>query len=69
MRHKEVYSTPVGLRVVFYVIGDGTAISKWSSEPREVLTICRSVSKQRAALLLSYFKTLSVGPAGNRIRE
>ena len=46
----------------FYVpIGDGTAISTWSSEPREGLTIYRCNSKG-SIFALSYFKTLSVGP-------
>ena len=37
---------------------DGTAISKWSSEPREGLTICRYHGKG-STVVLSYFKILS----------
>ena len=39
---------------------DGTAISTWSSEPREDLTVC---SAKAVPSFLSYFKTLSIGPA------
>ena len=40
--------------------GDGTAISTWSSEPREGPTVC---SAKAVSSFLSYFKTLSIGPA------
>ena len=55
----------------FYVpMGDGTATSTWSSEPREGLTVCGYHSKGTVStFVLSYFKTLSVGPAGVRTRD
>ena len=40
--------------------GDGTAISTWSSEPREGPAVC---SAKAVSSFLSYFKTLSIGPA------
>ena len=43
--------------------GDGTAISchfSWSSEPREGPAACRA---KGVPSFLSYFKTLSIGPA------
>ena len=39
---------------------DETAIVTWSSESREGLAICR---EKAVPLFLSYFKTLSIGPA------
>ena len=38
----------------------GTAILRWSSEPREGLAAC---SAKGVPSFLSYFKTLSIGPA------
>ena len=40
--------------------GDGTAIFTWSSEPREDLAAC---SAKSVPSLLSYFRTLRIGPA------
>ena len=39
--------------------GDGTAISTWSSEPREGPAVC---SEKAVPSFLSYFNTSSVGP-------
>ena len=40
-------------------LGDGTAISTWSYEPREGLVVCIAKAVPPS---LSYFKTLSIGP-------
>ena len=40
--------------------GDGTAISTWSSEPREGPAVCNA---KALPSFLSHFKTLSIGPA------
>ena len=39
-------------------LGDGTAISTWSYEPREGLVVC---IVKAVPSFLSYFKTLSIG--------
>ena len=39
-------------------LGDGTAVSTWSFEPREGLALCNAKAVPSS---LSYFKTLSIG--------
>ena len=39
-------------------LGDGTAVSTWSFEPREGLELCNAKAVPSS---LSYFKTLSIG--------
>ena len=57
-----VFSTKVliGDTIFTSPTGDGTAISTWSSEPREGPAVC---SAKVVPSFLSYFKTLSIGPA------
>ena len=57
-----VFSTKVliGDTIFTSPTGGGTAISTWSSEPREVPAVC---SAKAVPSFLSYFKTLSIGPA------
>ena len=57
-----VFSTKVliGDTIFTSPTGDGTAISTWSSEPREGPAVC---SAKAVSSFLSYFKTLSIGPA------
>ena len=57
-----VFSTKVliGDTIFTSPTGDGTAISTWSSEPREGPAVC---SAKTVSSFLSYFKTLSIGPA------
>ena len=56
-----VFSTKVliGDTIFTSPAGDGTAISTWSSEPREGPAVC---SAKEVSLFLSHFKTLSIGP-------
>ena len=57
------------LQWFFHVpIGDGIAITTWSSEPRKGLTICRCHSNG-SIFVLSYFKTPCVDPTGIQICE
>ena len=57
-----VFSTKVliGDTIFTSPTGDGTAISTWSSETREGPAVC---SVKAVSSFLSYFETLSIGPA------
>ena len=57
-----VFSTKVliGDTIFTSPTGDGTAISAWSSEPRDGPAVC---SAKGVPSFLSFFKTLSIGPA------
>ena len=57
-----VFSTKVliGDTIFTSPTGEGTAISTWSSEPREYPAVW---SAKAVPSFLSYFKTLSIGPA------
>ena len=57
-----VFSTKVltGESIFTSPAGDGTAILTWSSAPRENLS---AYSAKGVPSFLSYFKTLSIGPA------
>ena len=57
-----VFSTKVliGDTIFTSPTGDGTAISTWSSEPREGAAVSTA---KAVTSFLSYFKTLSIGPA------
>ena len=57
-----VFSTKVliGDTIFTSLTGEGTAISTWSSEPREGPAV---YSAKVIPSFLSYFKTLSIGPA------
>ena len=56
-----VFSTKVLIGDIIFTspTGDGTAISTWSSEPREGPAVC---SAKAVSSFVSYFKTLSIGP-------
>ena len=56
------FNTKVLIRDTIFTspTGDGTAISTWSSEPREGPAVS---SAKTVPSFLRYFKTLSIGPA------
>ena len=50
----------IGDTIFMYPTRDGTAIFTWSTEPREGLA---AYNAKGVSSFLSYFKTLSIGPA------
>ena len=50
----------IGDTIFMSPTGEGTPHYTWSSEPREGLPVCRA---KEVPSFLSYFKTLSTGPA------